>query len=78
MRESWAKNHDQLEEKWHFLILSLPSLLAHTPFTKEGGGMGGYLKNRCPHEHEILWGNRDIFQRLRNVEDVYIVITWLP
>ena len=36
-----------------------------------------YLKNRCPHEHEILYGIRDIFDRSRNVKVSYIVIKWL-
>ena len=42
------------------------------PFTK------GDLKNRCPHEPEILQGIRDPFESLKNVKVVYIVFTWLP
>ena len=37
-----------------------------------------YLKNRCPHEPEILQGIRDTFESLRNVKVTYIVFTWLP
>ena len=41
----------------------------------EGSGGGGvipcYLKNRCPHEHEILHSIRDIFERPRNVKVSY-------
>ena len=64
-----------------FLTLPFPSLLVPTPFTKGGGGssrLPSYLKNRCPHEREILQGIRDTFESLRNVKVVYIVFTWLP
>ena len=37
-----------------------------------------YLKNRCPHETEILQGIRDTFESLRNVKVVYIEFTCLP
>ena len=62
------------------LTLPLPSLLIPTPFTKGGGSSRppSYLKNRCPHECEILQGIRDTFESLRNGEVVYIVFTWLP
>ena len=57
----------------NFLLLN-PSFTkpfgTHTFFTKEGGRGPSYLKNRCPHEHEILQGIRDTFESLRNVEVV--------
>ena len=42
-----------------------------------------YLKNRCPHEHEILQGIRDTFESLRNVKvsclhSVYLVTIATP
>ena len=45
-----------------------------------GGSAGSpcYLKNRCPHEHEIVYGIRDIFERPGNGKVSYIVINWLP
>ena len=51
-----------------------------TPFTKGGRSNRptSYVKNRCPHEREILQGIRDTFESLRNVKVVYIVFTWLP
>ena len=41
------------------LTLPVPSRLVPTPYTKGGGGgveptPPSYLKNRCPHEPEIL------------------------
>ena len=48
------------------------------------GGGGGvsrtryYLKKHCPHEHEILYGIRNIFERPRNIKVSYTVINWLP
>ena len=53
----------------------------HTFYQGGGGGSSrppSYLKNRCPHESEILQGIRDTFESLRNVKVVYIVFTWLP
>ena len=55
------------------ITLPLPSLLVPTPFTKGEGGVEqtppppSYLKNRCPHEREILQRIRDTFESLRNV-----------
>ena len=65
------------------LTLTLPSFLVPTPFTDGGRGEESfgspcYLTNRYPHEHEILYGIKDTFERLRNVKVAYIVITWLP
>ena len=63
------------------LTLPLPSLLLPTPFTKGEGGRAdppSYLKNRCPHEREILQGIRDTYESLRNVEVILKVFTWLP
>ena len=57
------------------LTLLLLSFLVPTPFSKGEGGRPSYLKNRCPHEREILQGIRDTFE---NVKVVYIVLTWLP
>ena len=74
-----------LMARYHYrtiLTLPFPSLLVPTPFTKGRGGRAeppaSYLKNRCPHEREILQGIRDTFESLRNVKVVYIVFTWLP
>ena len=65
------------------LTLPVPSLLVPTPDTKGGGGerIGRtpcYLKNLSLHEHEILYGIRDIFEHPRNVKVSYILINWLP
>ena len=60
------------------LTLLLLSFLVPTPFSKGEGGRPSNLKNRCPHEREILQGIRDTFESLRNVKVVYIVLTWLP
>ena len=59
------------------LTLPLPSLLVPT---RLGGSAGPpcYLKNSCPHDHEILYGIRDIFERPRNFKVSYILINWLP
>ena len=63
------------------LTLPLPSSLMLTPFPRWGGGGGGdrpdsrLSQNRCPHKHAILYGIRDISERLRNVKVAYIVIT---
>ena len=61
------------------LTLPFPSLLVPTPSTKgvEPTPPPSYLKNRCPHESEILQGIRDTFESLRNVKVVYMVFTWL-
>ena len=81
----------QFKSEWMFtmfisaltwtLTLPLPSLLVPTPFTRGGGGRPDppcYLRNHFPYELEILYGIRDIFERLRNVKAVYIGFTWLP
>ena len=47
-------------------------------YTFYQGGVGptpSHLKNRCPHEREILQGIRDTFESLRNVKVVYILFT---
>ena len=59
--------------------LALTFLFVPISITK--GGLARhphYLKNHCLHEHEILWGIKEIFERLGNVQVVYIVFTWLP
>ena len=74
----------KLGEKTIFAIRFKPSFTkpfgTHTFY--QGGRWVGrlpiYLKNRCPHEREILQGIRDTFESLRNVKVVYIVFTWLP
>ena len=57
-------------------IIPLPSLLVPAPFTKGGCQADppppSYLKNRCPHEREMLQGIRDTFESLRNVDVVTI------
>ena len=59
----------------------------HTFYQAGGGGRGGgervrrtpcYLKNRYPHEHEILYGIRGIFERPRNFNVSYIVMKLVP
>ena len=45
---------------------------------EESAGPPCYLRNRCPHEHEILHGIRDTVERPRNGKASYIVINWLP
>ena len=64
------------------LTIRFRNLLVPIPFTKGGGSEPtpppSYLKNRCPHECEILQDIRDTFERLRNVKVVYIMFTWLP
>ena len=66
-------------EHRYYLTLPVPSLLVPTPFTKGGSSRPpSYLKNRCPHEPEILQAIRDTFESLRNSKVVYIVFTWLP
>ena len=61
------------------LTLPVPSLLVPTPYTKgASAGPPCYLKNSCPHEHEILYGIRDIFENPKNVKVSYIVINRLP
>ena len=63
----------------NFLTLPFPSLLTPTLFTKGGRtDPASYLKNRCPHERDILQGIRDTFDSLRNVKVIYIMVTWLP
>ena len=66
------------------LTLPLPSLLVPTPSTKGGVGRAdspSYLKNRCPHERELLHGIRDVFESLRNIKvlhSVYLVTIATP
>ena len=63
------------------LTLPVPSLLVPTSYTKGGGESRpdprANLKDRCPHEHKILYGIRGIFEHPRNVNVSYILINWL-
>ena len=64
----------------HGLVIS-PSF--SKPFSTHTLYQGGradprrYLKNRCPHQREILQDIRDTSESPINVKVVYIVFTWL-